>query len=128
MPTASEGLMRRDIGLINSLPYRPQTNGKPERFHAIIEAEIGRHDGLEDCVGYYNNRRLHFSLDTTNIEMPLAAWRSRQASGEVCRANPRWMEEERERAAEQSLGPELDPRSKLDMIFAYYTWSGRTSS
>ena len=96
-PTAfEEELLRRDIGLINSRPYHPQTNGKLERFHASIEAEIGHYDSLEDYVEYYNNRRLHFSLDIKNLETPLAAWRSRQASEGVRRANPRWMEDERE--------------------------------
>lgn len=96
-PTAFEDeLLRRGIGLINSRPYHPQTNGKLERFHASIEAEIGHYDSLEDYVEYYNNRRLHFSLDIKNLETPLAAWQSRQASEEVRRANPLWMEEERE--------------------------------
>ena len=96
-PTAfEEELLRRGIGLINSRPYHPQTNGKLERFHASIEAEIGHYDSLEDYVEYYNCRRLHFSLDIKNLETPMMAWRSRQASEEVRRANPLWMEEERE--------------------------------
>ena len=94
-PTAfEEDLLRRDMGLINSMPYHPQTSGKPERFRARIEAEIGHYKSLEDYVAYYNCRRLHFSLDIKNLETPIMAWRSRQASEEVRRANPLWMEEE----------------------------------
>lgn len=96
-PTAFEDeLLRRGIGLINSRPYHPQTNGKLERLHASIEAELPHYDSLDDYVEYYNCRRLHFSLDIKNLETPDAAWRSRQASEEVRRANPLWMEEERE--------------------------------
>ena len=96
-PTAFEDeLLRRGIGLINSRPYHPQTNGKLERLHASIEAELHHYDSLEAYVEYYNCRRLHFSLDIKNQETPIEAWRSRQASKEVRRANPLWMEEERE--------------------------------
>ena len=33
-------LLSLDIGLINSRPYHPQTNGKLERFHRSLEDEI----------------------------------------------------------------------------------------
>ena len=37
-PTVFEsGLLDRDIYLINSRPYHPQTNGKLERFHRTLE-------------------------------------------------------------------------------------------
>ena len=56
-PTAFEGeLLDRGIQLINSRPYHPQTNGKLERLHRTLEAEVGRHDSLDDVVTYYNER------------------------------------------------------------------------
>ncbi len=61
----------RSIILINSRPYHPQTNGKLERFHGMIEDEIWHYDSLRDYVDYYNERRLHFSLDIDNGETPL---------------------------------------------------------
>ena len=65
------------MGLIDSRPYRPQTNGKLERFHRSIEEEIWHYDGLDDYVEYYTDR-LHFSLDTDN-ETPLMALRNKGA-------------------------------------------------
>ncbi len=42
MPTLfEEELLARDIILINTRPYHPQTNGKLERFHRTIEDENG---------------------------------------------------------------------------------------
>ncbi len=35
-----EELLAKDTVLINSRSYHPQTNGKLERFHRTIEAEI----------------------------------------------------------------------------------------
>ncbi len=51
--------------------YHPQTNGKLERFHGMIEDEIWHYDSLRDYVDYYNERRLHFSRDIDNGETPL---------------------------------------------------------
>ena len=43
-PTLFENeLLSLNIGLINSRPYRPQTNGKLERFHRSVEDEIWRY-------------------------------------------------------------------------------------
>ncbi len=57
-PTAFEAeLLDRGIGLINSRPYHPETNGKLERLHHTIEEEIGHYDGLRQYVDYYNERR-----------------------------------------------------------------------
>ena len=56
-PTVFENeLLELGIHLINSRPYRPQTNGKLERFHRTLETEVGRHDGLEGFITYYNER------------------------------------------------------------------------
>ena len=66
--------MDRGIELINTRPYHPQTNGKLERFHRSIEEEIYHYESLSDYVQYYNERRLHFSLDMANRETPLRAF------------------------------------------------------
>ena len=64
VPIAFEDkLLDRGMHLINSMPYHPQTNGKLERLHRTLEAEVGRHDSLDDFVTYYDERRLHWSLD-----------------------------------------------------------------
>lgn len=59
-PTSFESkLLALNMGLINSRPYRPQTNGKLEWFHESIENKIGYYDNLEDYIEYYNTDRLH---------------------------------------------------------------------
>ena len=69
-PTAFESeLLDRGIELINSRPYHPQTNGKPERFHRSVEEEIFHYESLSSYVEYCE-RRLHFSLDIDNYEAP----------------------------------------------------------
>ena len=50
-------ILDRDIQLINSRPYRLQTNGKMKRFHRTLKTEVGRHDSLDNFVTYYNKRR-----------------------------------------------------------------------
>ena len=85
-------LLNLGIELINSRPYHPQTNGKLERFHRSIEEEIHHYEGLSECIEYYNERRLHFSLDMHNYETPLKAFSARKAT-EAIRANDlQWME------------------------------------
>ena len=60
-PTVFESeLPALNIGLINSRPYRLQTNGKLERFHKSLEDEIWNYPSLDDYVEYYNTDRLHF--------------------------------------------------------------------
>ncbi len=66
------------MGLIDSRPYRPQTNGKLEMLHRSIEEEIWHYDGLDDYVEYYTDR-LHFSLDIDNYGTPLMALRNKGA-------------------------------------------------
>ena len=74
-PTAFESeLLDRGIELINSRPYHPQTNGNLERFHRSIEEEIFHYESLSRYIEYYNERRLHFSLDIDNYETPLKAF------------------------------------------------------
>ena len=94
-PTAfEEELLGRGIELINSRPYHPQTNGKLERFHRTIEEEIGHYESLLEYIEYYNERRLHFSLDISNYETPLKAFSAKKATKEVRTKDPNWMETE----------------------------------
>ena len=92
--TFEEELLGRGIELINSRPYHPQTNGKLERFHRSIEEEIAHYESLPEYIEYYNERRLHFSLDIANYETPLKAFCTRKATEEVKSNDPSWMEAE----------------------------------
>ena len=92
-PTAFEAeLLDRGIELINSRPYHPQTNGKLERIHGSIETEIHHYESLSSYVEYYNERRLHFSLDIDNYETPLQAFSARKATKAIRENDPKWME------------------------------------
>ncbi len=89
-----EALLDMGIELINSRPYHPQTNGKLERFHRSIEEEIFHYDSLSEYVKYYNERRLHFSLDIDAGERPLDAFKARIATKTIRDDNPNWAEED----------------------------------
>ena len=92
-PTAfEEELLGRGIELINSRPYHPQTNGKLERFHRSIEEEIHHYESLPEYIEYYNERRLHFSLDIRNYETPLKAFSAKRATEAIKENDPKWME------------------------------------
>ena len=94
-PTLFEGeLLALNIGLINSRPYHPQTNGKLERFHKSLEDEIWNHPDLDDYIEYCNTDRLHFSLDMDNYETPSMAFRNKWADEEIRMHNPNWMEDD----------------------------------
>ncbi len=59
-PTAFESeLLEQGIYLINSRSDHPQTNGKLKRFFQTLEKEVVHHDGIQEYVDYYNERRLH---------------------------------------------------------------------
>ncbi len=89
-----EELLENDIFLINSRPYHPQTNGKLERFFRTFETEVVHHDRIGGYIDYYNEDRLHFSLDIANYEKPLEAFHARRASEAIRESNPKWMEED----------------------------------
>ena len=92
-PTVFENkLLDLGIHLINSRPYHPQTNGKLERFHRTLETELGRHDSLGDFITYYNEGRLHWSLDIDNRQTPLKTFRNKTAYETTRADNPNWME------------------------------------
>src|SRR5699024_7895586 len=66
-------LLRLDIQVLNGRPYHPQTQGKEERFHRTLKAELlgGRRiDDLTHCQSLldpwrvvYNHERPHEALD-----------------------------------------------------------------
>lgn len=87
-----EDLLERDIALINTRPYHPQTNGKLERFHRSLEEEIYHYGSLREYVDYYNESRLHFSLDIDNYETPQMAFRNKRATEAIRKNDPKWME------------------------------------
>ena len=87
-------LLALNIGLINSRPYHPQTNGKLERFHKSLEDEIWIYSGLHDYIEYYNTDRLHFSLDMDNYETPMMAFHNKKADEEMKMRSPNWMEDD----------------------------------
>ncbi len=94
-PTDFENeLLEQGIGLINSRPYHPQTNGKLERFFQALEKELVYRKGVQEYVDYYNERRLHWALDIDNYEKPLEAFRNKTATEAIRKSNPKWMEEE----------------------------------
>ena len=80
------------MGLINSRPYRPQTDGNLERLHRSLEEKMRHYDGIGDYVEFYNERRLRFSLDIDNYETPLMAFHNRRATEKTRTQNSNWME------------------------------------
>lgn len=94
-PTAFEAaLLDRGIELINSRPHHPQTNGKLERFFRSVEDEIWHYESMSAYIEYYNEERLHFSLDIDNYQTPLRAFSDKKASSAIRKGNPKWMEED----------------------------------
>ena len=85
-------LLSLNIGLINSRPCHPQTNGKLERFHRNVEDEIWRYGCLDEYIEFYNTDRLHWAPDIANSETPMMAFRNKTATDETRRQNPKWME------------------------------------
>ena len=85
-------LLHHGIELINARPYHPQTNGKLERFHRTLEEELSYFDSLPAFIAYYNEERLHWSLDIDNGEVPLQAFHSRRATKAIRENDPQWME------------------------------------
>ena len=92
-PTVFEAeLLDRGIELINSRPYHPQTNGKLERFHRTLEEELHHFGSLSEFVAYYNEVRLHWSLDINNGETPLQAFHNKKVPDVIRKSDSEWME------------------------------------
>ena len=59
-----------------------------------MEKAISHHDGLPEYVDYYNEYRLHFSLDMATGETPLRAFMARKATPAIRKKNPKWADED----------------------------------
>ena len=92
-PTVFEAeLLDRGIELINSRPHHPQTNGKLERFHRTLEEELQHFDSLSEYIEFYNEKRLHWSLDIDNGEVPLLAFHNKKVPDAIRNSDTNWME------------------------------------
>ncbi len=75
-------------------PYRPQTNGKIERFHRTLadgwayarryDSETARRDALQPWLHFYNHHRAHSAIGAPTASQPpdQPAWTSQLADGE----------------------------------------------
>jgi transposase InsO family protein len=66
--TLSLWLLRLDVPVLHGRPYHPQTQGKDERFHGTIEAEVLSRRGFDD--GAHAQRELHAWRDVYNQQRP----------------------------------------------------------
>lgn len=90
---SEEQLLGYGTTLMSSGPGRRQTNNKLRRFFRTLEDELPHFEGVLDFITYYNEERLHFSLDINNHQYPLQAFHQKRATDAIREANPRWMEE-----------------------------------
>jgi transposase InsO family protein len=75
-------LMRLGVAVTHGRPYHPQTQGKEERLHRTLQAELLRHYSAADLEGYqrlfdawrqvYNQERPHEAL---GMDVPAAHYR-----------------------------------------------------
>ena len=49
---------------------------------------------LREYIDYYNESRLHFSLDIDNYETPQMAFRNKRATEAIRKNDPKWMEKD----------------------------------
>jgi transposase InsO family protein len=80
-------LMRLGVRSTHGRPYHPQTQGKEERFHRTLQAEVLAQGGWQDCAQVqrafdhwrpiYNTERPHHAL---NMETPVRHYRPSQRS------------------------------------------------
>ncbi len=95
----NEILQDNKIESINSRPQHSQTTAKLKRWFRTLEDELGHFTSIGDYVDYYNECRLHFSLNMNKGETPREAFRRKTATGEIRKSNPQWMEENSNRPA-----------------------------
>ncbi len=94
-PTLFESeALERCIVLIDSRSHHhhPQTNGKIERFFKTLEDEIVHFKTMEEFIDFYNEDRLHFSLDIENCQMLLMAFKAKKVPDAIRKNNQKWME------------------------------------
>ena len=82
---------REEAGRVSGAsPYRPQANGRPERFLRNLELGMRYRSGLEGYIDY-NEDRLHGSLDIDSLETylrVLGPGRRQGRSGKITRNGP----------------------------------------
>jgi transposase InsO family protein len=61
-------LIRLGIGVSHSRPYHPQTQGKDERFHRTLKAEVIRHHEFDDLT--HCQHQFDWFRETYNLERP----------------------------------------------------------
>ena len=89
-----EELIHHGITHILARVKHPQTNGKLERFFRTLETEMIQFNNIPEFIEFYNQERIHFSLDMDNYETPLLAFRNKKANKAIRNMNPKWMEED----------------------------------
>jgi len=70
----NKALDKYGIGHIYSRVNHPQTVGKLERFHQTYQKHRGRFATLEEFVKWYNDVRVHMSLNMRHAETPSKAF------------------------------------------------------
>ena len=72
-----EELQRHGITHILARVRHPQTNGKIERFFQTLETGIVHCNDIHEFIEYYNQERIHHSLNMDIWETPLMAFRNK---------------------------------------------------
>ena len=67
-------LVKLGIRHILARVRHPQTNGKLERFHGVIQQRLHEFGDIRDLVRWYNHVRPHKSLDWDSLETPARAF------------------------------------------------------
>ncbi len=67
-------LIEEDIRHVLSRVNHPQTNGKVERFFGTVKAKMKWFDSVDELIPWYNEVRIHMSLDWDRAETPHEAF------------------------------------------------------
>ena len=72
----------------------PQTNGKVERFYAILEQKLKFFESVGEMVRWYNEVKPHMSLNLEVLETPAEAFYRKLTQERVMGYAAEWMFEE----------------------------------
>ena len=67
-------LIEQDIRHVLSRVNHPQTNGKVERFFGTVKAKMKWFSSVDELITWYNEVRIHMSLDWDRAETPHEAF------------------------------------------------------
>ena len=84
-------IAEHDITYLLSRVRHSQTNDKIERFFGSLEARIQHYDSVLGYIQHYDDRKLHFSLDTLISETSCLAFKKHMVDKKT-RENTKWME------------------------------------